>query len=83
MPSGILVFDVRCLHFGKDFPVRIRYNKRNRADGGRRMKNRILVIEDDKDISDVICMNLEAAGYAACPVYDGRDRRNREKWPRL
>ena len=39
------------------------------------MKNRILVIEDDKDISDVICMNLEAAGYAACPVYDGRDAR--------
>lgn len=35
------------------------------------MKNKILVIEDDRDISDLICMNLEAAGYEALPVYDG------------
>lgn len=35
------------------------------------MKNRILVIEDDIDISNLICMNLEAAGYEAQPVYDG------------
>lgn len=35
------------------------------------MKNRILVIEDDMDISNLICMNLEAAGYEAYPVYDG------------
>lgn len=35
------------------------------------MKNRILVIEDDTDISNLICMNLEAAGYETQPVYDG------------
>lgn len=35
------------------------------------MKNRILVIEDDPDISNLICMNLEAAGYEAQAVYDG------------
>ena len=35
------------------------------------MKNRILVIEDDKDISDLICMNLDAAGYESKSVYDG------------
>lgn len=35
------------------------------------MKNRILVIEDDRDISNLICMNLEAAGYEAKPVFDG------------
>lgn len=35
------------------------------------MKNRILVIEDDKDISDLICMNLDAAGYESKAVYDG------------
>ena len=27
------------------------------------MKTRILVIEDDASISELICMNLEAAGY--------------------
>ena len=35
------------------------------------MKNRILVIEDDMDISNLICMNLEAAGYEATPLYNG------------
>ncbi len=37
------------------------------------MKNRILVIEDDKDISDLICMNLDAAGYESKAVYDGEN----------
>lgn len=32
---------------------------------------RILVIEDDGAISELICMNLEAAGYEPFPVYDG------------
>lgn len=27
------------------------------------MKNKILVIEDDRAISELLCMNLEAAGY--------------------
>lgn len=38
---------------------------------GFQMKNRILVIEDDMDISNLICMNLEAAGYEATPLYNG------------
>lgn len=35
------------------------------------MKTRILVIEDDNSISELICMNLEAAGYETVPVLDG------------
>lgn len=35
------------------------------------MKNRILVIEDDASISELICLNLVSAGYEAFPVYDG------------
>lgn len=37
------------------------------------MKTKILVIEDDNSISELICMNLEAAGYEACPVMDGKE----------
>lgn len=32
---------------------------------------KILVIEDDTVISELICMNLEAAGYEPLPVFDG------------
>lgn len=35
------------------------------------MKTKILVIEDDNSISELICMNLEAAGYEAVPILDG------------
>lgn len=35
------------------------------------MKTKILVIEDDNSISELICMNLEAAGYETIPVTDG------------
>lgn len=35
------------------------------------MKTRILVIEDDVSISELICMNLEAAGYEAVAIRDG------------
>ena len=35
------------------------------------MSTRILVIEDDSSISELICMNLEAAGYAPIPILDG------------
>lgn len=35
------------------------------------MKNRILVVEDDAAISELICMNLEVAGYEVLPVLDG------------
>lgn len=37
------------------------------------MKTKILVIEDDLAISELICMNLEAAGYDPVPVYDGEE----------
>lgn len=32
---------------------------------------KILVIEDDTVISELICMNLEAAGYEPLPLFDG------------
>lgn len=35
------------------------------------MNNKILVIEDDTAISDLICMNLTVAGYEVLPVFDG------------
>jgi len=35
------------------------------------MKTKILVIEDDNAISELICMNLEAAGYETIPFLDG------------
>ncbi len=35
------------------------------------MKTRILVVEDDSSISELICMNLEAAGYEPLPFMDG------------
>lgn len=35
------------------------------------MNAKILVIEDDRAISELICMNLEAAGYQAFPIFDG------------
>lgn len=35
------------------------------------MQNRILVVEDDEAISELIEMNLTVAGYEAVPVYDG------------
>ena len=37
------------------------------------MKTKILVIEDDTAISELICMNLEAAGYDPVPIYDGEE----------
>ncbi len=37
------------------------------------MKNRILVIEDEASISELICMNLGIGGYEARPLYTGRE----------
>lgn len=37
------------------------------------MKNKILVIEDDPAISELLCMNLEAAGYETVAAYDGEE----------
>ena len=39
------------------------------------MKNKILVIEDDRAISELLCMNLEAAGYETVAAYDGEEAR--------
>lgn len=38
---------------------------------GRDMKADILVIEDSRPINELICINLETAGYRAVPFYDG------------
>ena len=35
------------------------------------MKTKILVLEDDNSISQLICMNLEAAGFLSVPILDG------------
>ncbi len=35
------------------------------------MRANILVIEDTRSISDLICINLETVGYTAVPFYDG------------
>lgn len=35
------------------------------------MKNKILVIEDDMAISELLCMNLTAAGYETAAAFDG------------
>ena len=35
------------------------------------MKAKILVVEDEAAINDIICMNLQAAGYEAESAYDG------------
>lgn len=35
------------------------------------MRTRILVVEDDISISELICMNLEAAGYETVAIVDG------------
>lgn len=37
------------------------------------MRARILVIEDELAISDLICMNLEAAGYESAAFYNGNE----------
>ena len=37
------------------------------------MANRILVVEDDTAISELICMNLEVTGYELVPVLDGNE----------
>lgn len=37
------------------------------------MKARILVIEDEMTINDLLCMNLEAAGYETVGYLDGND----------
>jgi two-component system phosphate regulon response regulator PhoB len=36
-------------------------------------KKRILIIEDDKDLSDILAYNLEQAGFTTCVVRDGRE----------
>ena len=35
------------------------------------MKNKILVIEDDRAISELLWMNLTIAGYEKVAAYDG------------
>ena len=44
------------------------------------MKNKILVIEDDRAISELLCMNLEAAGYETVTAYDGEEAQRLLLW---
>ena len=44
------------------------------------MKNKILVIEDDRAISELLCMNLEAAGYETVAAYDGEEAQRLLLW---
>jgi two-component system, OmpR family, phosphate regulon response regulator PhoB len=36
------------------------------------LNSRILVIEDDRPLSDIICYNLTQHGYSVTPAYDGQ-----------
>lgn len=40
------------------------------------MKNRILIVEDDFDISDIIVMNLQYSGYEYVAIDDGTKAAN-------
>ena len=40
------------------------------------MKNRILIVEDDFDISDIIAMNLQYSGYEYVAIDDGTKAAN-------
>ncbi|HIY01261.1 MAG TPA: response regulator transcription factor [Candidatus Blautia faecipullorum] len=44
------------------------------------MKNKILVVEDDRAISELLCMNLNAAGYETAAAYDGEEARRLLLW---
>ena len=44
------------------------------------MKNKILVVEDDRAISELLCMNLNAAGYETAAAYDGVEARRLLLW---
>lgn len=44
------------------------------------MKNKILVVEDDRAISELLCMNLNAAGYETAAAYDGDEARRLLLW---
>ena len=36
------------------------------------MRQRVLVVEDERDLADLLAFNLSSAGYQASAVYDGR-----------
>ena len=44
------------------------------------MKNKILVIEDDRAISELLCMNLTIAGYETIAAYDGIEAQRLLLW---
>ena len=44
------------------------------------MKNKILVIEDDRAISELLCMNLTIAGYETVAAYDGIEAQRLLLW---
>ena len=40
-------------------------------------KHRVLIIEDDRSLSDVLSYNLEESGYSVAVAHDGQDGLNR------
>lgn len=44
------------------------------------MKNKVLIIEDDLAISELLCMNLNAAGYETAAAYDGEEAQRLLVW---
>ena len=44
------------------------------------MNNKILVIEDDRAISELLCMNFNTAGYETAAAYDGEEARRLLLW---
>lgn len=45
------------------------------------VKNRILVVEDERAISELICMNLQATGYETAAVFDGKEAKRALEHP--
>lgn len=45
------------------------------------MPHKILVIEDEEHINELICLNLETAGYEPVPFYDGAELSRRLTGP--
>lgn len=45
----------------------------NPAAGSRRTKRRVLVVDDEKDLVDLISYNLTRAGYDVLTAYEGKD----------
>jgi DNA-binding response OmpR family regulator len=48
-------------------------SKISEAVGMLKQAKKVLVVEDERDINELLCYNLLKAGFLPLPVYDGRD----------